>query len=107
MSDKLCSFRIFSGERWDFGGHGCSKPAKHERDGRWFCGMHTPESIQKRREVQKAKVKANRTVQMEKYRRDDERNARAAEWPQLKQRIAELEAEVAALTAAQQRSVAG
>lgn len=43
-SPHRCSQRIFTGARWDFGGHMCTKPAKHQSpDGKWWCSIHDPE----------------------------------------------------------------
>lgn len=37
-----CSETVFSGERWDFGGHPCSIKASVLEDGRWWCKRHSP-----------------------------------------------------------------
>lgn len=40
-----CSERIFTGARWDMGGHMCSINAKYQDDeGNWWCKRHLPDS---------------------------------------------------------------
>lgn len=45
MSDdrKVCSVRVYPSDRaGSFHGHMCSKAAKVEREGKWYCGIHDP-----------------------------------------------------------------
>jgi len=49
MSEK-CSGRVYDGYRhWP-----CSKPAKYERDGKHYCGIHNPEAAERRAAKSKA-----------------------------------------------------
>lgn len=66
MNEQRCSTRVYSGERADWGGHTCGRKAKVEVDGKWYCGIHNPESVAKRRKKQEAEW-------AEKSKRDHER----------------------------------
>lgn len=68
MSESMkCSKRVFSGQRWDFGGHPCQRKAIVERDGKWWCRMHDPLEVKRRDEARQA--------------------ARAAEWAEKDRRL--------------------
>ena len=55
MKNHDCSVRVYNGT---FTGHMCSRNAKVERDGAWYCGIHDPEYVAKKREYQQAKWEA-------------------------------------------------
>lgn len=38
---ERCSATVYSRDAW-LRGHPCAKPAKVERDGKWYCGVHDP-----------------------------------------------------------------
>ena len=49
MSD-VCQYKVFSGARWDMGGHRCGKPVKgNDEGGRPVCSIHLPSAIAKRK----------------------------------------------------------
>ena len=43
MSDKTCSERVYSGDRWR--PKQCTKPVTVERDGQSYCTIHDPERV--------------------------------------------------------------
>ena len=51
MTNK-CSERVFSNDRADFGGHMCRNKASVLRDGKWYCKIHDPEYVNKKRAEQ-------------------------------------------------------
>ena len=62
MSEHACSKRVYSGERWDFGGHPCSRKGTVERDGRWWCKQHDPEAMKAREAKRDAAYRAEQEV---------------------------------------------
>lgn len=43
---KQCAKRVYSGARWDFGGHPCGTPATLQTpDGKWWCKRHHPDHV--------------------------------------------------------------
>ena len=48
---EKCSKQVFDG--WRF--HPCHNNAKIKREGKWYCNMHDPVMIKKRRDKQDAK----------------------------------------------------
>lgn len=54
MDTHDCCFRMH-GSGFTFRGSLCSKKAKVERDGKWFCGTHDPIKIAERRSKRDAK----------------------------------------------------
>lgn len=42
MEKLHCSKRVFTGDRSDFGGHQCTRKAKEQIGGKWYCAIHTP-----------------------------------------------------------------
>lgn len=41
---------------WDrIGSYPCSKPAKIERDGKWYCTVHDPERVKQKEAIRRAK----------------------------------------------------
>ena len=67
MDKPRCSKTVFTGERWDFGGHGCTRQGKVQVGAKWFCKFHDPKEEEKR---DKAK----------RERWDQESKARDAKW---------------------------
>jgi hypothetical protein len=69
MTTRHCSKMVFTGLRHDWGGHGCTRKASIERDGKWWCRLHDPEVMAKKsRERELAyenKQKTDREVQLE------------------------------------------
>ena len=45
----------------------CSKAAKVDRDGKWYCGTHDPVAIKQKCEAQSAKRNAQREAELKKY----------------------------------------
>ena len=41
----------------------CGRTAKHERDGKWFCGMHDPVAIKAKRDARLAEWNDKRSVE--------------------------------------------
>ena len=72
LEPHICSKRVFSGERWDMGGHPCSRKATVERDGKWWCTQHDPAR-------EEARKQAALTARQEADRRERERQHRALE----------------------------
>ena len=68
MNERCCK-HIFTGERWDFSGHQCSRKGIIEKDGKLYCKIHDPEAEQKRRKEQQEKWDAERKVENAKRRR--------------------------------------
>lgn len=57
-TENPCSKRVYSGNRWDFGGHMCRNKAAVERHGKWWCKRHDPEAEKAREERERAKWRA-------------------------------------------------
>ena len=61
MNDEpQCSETVYSGERWDFTGHQCSRKGKEEYDGKWYCRQHNPEAV--------AEKQARKDAEREEFR---------------------------------------
>ena len=45
--DKYCSYHVFSNERWDFGGHQCSRKPKIKINDLGFCKFHAKKVLKK------------------------------------------------------------
>lgn len=54
MSEEKCQHEVWS--EYDF--RSCGKPARVERNGRWYCGIHDPEKIKAREEKAREKRRA-------------------------------------------------
>lgn len=52
VANKRCSIRVFSGHRWDMGGHPCAKPATMEHKGKRYCKLHYPPNVAAKRAAQ-------------------------------------------------------
>jgi len=52
MKKNDCYVRVYNGT---YTGHMCSRNAKVERDGAWYCGIHDPEYVAKRNGERDAK----------------------------------------------------
>lgn len=50
--EHRCTTRVYAGS---FSGHPCSKPAKVERAGKWYCGTHDPVRVAEKRAAQATK----------------------------------------------------
>ena len=98
MADKKkCSYRVFSGERGDIGGHPCMKPFKVTRNGKDFCAFHDPEVVKKRRRVQEAKWAEKSAAQDKRWKKECAAyEALDKLLPAANKRISELEAKLAA-----------
>lgn len=56
MGEKhQCAKWVFSGERWDCGGHACRKGASYFEDNKWWCKIHAPSVAAKREANLRAK----------------------------------------------------
>ncbi len=58
-----CSKTIYTGERWDFTGHPCSRTATVERDGTQYCTQHDPQREVARRETRQQQWNAEEAAQ--------------------------------------------
>lgn len=58
-----CCKRIYSGARWDIGGHPCARNATVQQDGRWWCSMHTPEAVARQEAAKDARWRAEREAE--------------------------------------------
>ena len=47
---------------------GCSKPAKFERDGRWFCTIHAPDYVEKKNAERRARRDAISAANTARFR---------------------------------------
>lgn len=45
---KHCCARVYDRWRIDVSGHQCTKPAKVETGGKWYCKVHDPEAVKRR-----------------------------------------------------------
>lgn len=66
MSDRQgCAKRVFSGARWDFGGHMCSRVGRYQdpTDGKWYCKTHLPANVKARDDERKAAYQQARNVE--------------------------------------------
>lgn len=78
MSTKhQCSKRVFSGARWDTGGHQCTKRGKVEVDGKWYCAIHSPDGETKRNAAWREKFDAERADADARYALEAKRDADA------------------------------
>lgn len=57
-----CQKRVFSGQRWDYAGHQCTR--KPVKDG--FCGTHQPDAVDTRRVKAEAKWRKKWNMTMRK-----------------------------------------
>ena len=56
MDKKQCAERV-----WDnFHDYACSRSAKNQEDGKWWCTIHTPSRVKAKREAKSAMWKAER-----------------------------------------------
>lgn len=69
MDDLRCSKNIFSGARWDFGGHQCPNKAVIESDGKPYCKIHDPEYEKAKKKAQEKKWDIQMKIDDEKWRR--------------------------------------
>ncbi len=53
MAEQCCK-RVY-GSGHSFGGSMCSVPAKNEVGGKWYCHIHNPETVAKRRKETQAR----------------------------------------------------
>ena len=53
---KQCSVRVHERGDWIGRGYPCPKPAKVERDGKWFCTIKDPEYIKAKRAKERAEA---------------------------------------------------
>lgn len=61
---KQCSKRVYSGARWDFGGHLCGTPATLQTpDGKWWCKRHHPDNTAAKAAADRAKADAEREAE--------------------------------------------
>jgi hypothetical protein len=61
MTDQqhACSQRVYSGARWDFGGHLCKIAAKRQDEqGRWWCTRHHPDAKGAKKAEQEERYKS-------------------------------------------------
>ena len=64
-----CSVRV-GGENYSaLSGSPCRNPAKVERDGKFYCGMHDPDAIKGRREQRSVEAHEKWEVERERQRR--------------------------------------
>ena len=64
-----CSKRVYTGARWDWGGHMCSKPGTVQVNDKWYCSTHSPAAEEKRKAAQDERWAARRKQFDEEYAR--------------------------------------
>lgn len=56
-----CSERVYTGARWDFGGHACGyRGVLQSEDGKWWCKKHHPDTVAARQQAKIAERDADR-----------------------------------------------
>ena len=60
MSEQ-CSERVYRGR--EVSGWMCSKPAKVERGGKWYCTVHDPERVAAKQQATSEKYRAEREAE--------------------------------------------
>jgi hypothetical protein len=73
MSQRCC--RRVDGSRRGFTGSFCSVPAKFEVDGRWYCHIHNPNNVEKRRAALHAKWDEESKRRQAQYRKQEAESA--------------------------------
>lgn len=66
-----CTKHVYGGGRGFLGGQ-CDKPGKVLVDGKWLCGIHSPEAVQKRKDKFEVRYDAH-TKAMQTRMKDDVR----------------------------------
>lgn len=66
MSERACCERVHDGGRM-VSLHGCTKPAKVEREGRWYCIIHDPLRVAKKDAERAAKYEAGMVVMRKRW----------------------------------------
>ena len=61
----------------------CGKSAKVENNGKWYCGIHSPDAVAARRAKSDAKWQANRAAMQAQSDLEAERKRRAECYPDL------------------------
>lgn len=80
-----CKEIVFSGARWDKGGHQCSRKAiKNDR-----CRFHQPEAIEARRQKLAAKWAAQRAENDYQWKKEAENHRRLALLPEVERVLEE------------------
>ena len=86
-----CSQHVFSGGR-DVSGHQCYKRGVVKCGGKWYCAIHDPEAVAKRREAQTKKYRAEQARQIKFWNREKRAyDALDNKLPKALKRVAELE----------------
>ena len=84
MADQVkqrCEARSY--DRWSIGGRRCSKPAKVQEDGKWFCAVHSPAAVAKRRAARDKRWDEENAERHQAWIRSQERERRADLFPEL------------------------
>lgn len=63
-----CSVRVYGGS---FTGHMCSRNAKVERKGKWYCGIHDPEYVAKKNEEKRARWYVEDALRSKEWQRKE------------------------------------
>ena len=66
-----CEKRIYTGARYDWGGHLCSQKGTIEVDGKWYCVIHNPVKVKEKNEAKEVKWARERQERKEKESRLD------------------------------------
>lgn len=66
--DGYCKKRVFTGARWDIGGHPCPRKAK---PGSPFCAQHQPEAEEARREASIQRYRNERQAEEQRHKDHD------------------------------------
>lgn len=69
MSTQCC---VTIHDRYSFRGRPCSKPAKVEVNGKFYCKAHDPVATQKRRDERQAKWEAEYAIKTQRWTFDRE-----------------------------------
>lgn len=80
-----CAYRVFTGERSDFGGHPCLSGATVQENGKGWCRTHAPSAAAARRKASEERWAAERRRQDAMYaveRIENDIIAHVREWEQ-------------------------
>ena len=78
-----CSAHVFSGARYDFGGHRCTKPVKVTLNGKSYCAIHDPAHVEAQKQERNRVWQAERVAERRKRDARDEQARRAEAYPEL------------------------
>lgn len=90
-----CNVTVYPSERWGgFHGHPCGNTASVEHEGTWYCRIHSPEAVERRRAESDARWKAQRQADEQRRAEAAEQIRRADLFPQLVDALIRLRNEI-------------